>query len=175
MWKSGRCSSTFGAIVGGLGEQTLAVIGAFESSLYSPTETDIVLALGGRDGETALLLHGEVWVRVRVLTWEKSGRRQTERGKDRQKRGNERTVVEYCYCCYYSEWIFNKFQRERAKDEQSVLLLYSKLSFTNPYKLYTGFIFIFFICCFCLISCLLSEKYLISVCHASKAQMRWVE
>lgn len=55
-------SSTFGAVVGGLGEQTLAVIGAFESPLDAPTEPDVVLALRGRDGETALLLHGKVRV-----------------------------------------------------------------------------------------------------------------
>lgn len=46
--------------MGGFGEQTLAVIGAFESALDSSTEPDVVLALRGRDGETALLLHGQV-------------------------------------------------------------------------------------------------------------------
>lgn len=46
--------------MGGFGEQALAVIGAFESPLDAPTESDVVLALRGRDGETALLLHGEV-------------------------------------------------------------------------------------------------------------------
>lgn len=48
--------------MGGLGEQTLAVIGALESPLDAPAESDVVLTLGGRDGETALLLHGEVGV-----------------------------------------------------------------------------------------------------------------
>lgn len=46
--------------MGGLGEQTLAVVGAFEPPLDAPTESDIVFALRGRDGETALLLHGQV-------------------------------------------------------------------------------------------------------------------
>lgn len=57
---SAKSSSTFGAIVCGLSEQTLAVIGAFESPLDAPTESDVVLTLRGRDGETALLLHGQV-------------------------------------------------------------------------------------------------------------------
>lgn len=55
--------------MGGLCKQTLAVIGSFKSSLDASTETDVVLALRGWDRETALLLHGEVRVRVRVLTW----------------------------------------------------------------------------------------------------------
>lgn len=42
--------STFGAIVGGLGEQTLTVIRTFESPLDTSTESDVVLALRGRDG-----------------------------------------------------------------------------------------------------------------------------
>lgn len=52
--------TTFGAVVGGLGEQALAVIRAFKSPLNAPTESDVVLTLRRRDGETALLLHGEV-------------------------------------------------------------------------------------------------------------------
>lgn len=60
---------TFGAILGGLGEQPLAVVGALESPLDAPTEPHVVLALRGRDGEAAFLLHGQVRVRVRVLTW----------------------------------------------------------------------------------------------------------
>ena len=51
---------TFGAVVGGLREQPLALIGPFEAALDTPPETDVVLALGGGDGETTLLLHGEV-------------------------------------------------------------------------------------------------------------------
>lgn len=62
---------TFGAVVGGLGEQALAVIGAFEPPLDASAEPDVVFALRGRDGETALLVHGQVRVRVRVLAWQK--------------------------------------------------------------------------------------------------------
>lgn len=57
-----RCVRTFGAVVGGLGEQALAVIGAFEAPLDSSAEPDVVFALRGRDGETALLVHGQVRV-----------------------------------------------------------------------------------------------------------------
>lgn len=47
---------TFGAILDRFGEQPLAVIGAFEAALDASTETHVVLALRGRDGQTALLL-----------------------------------------------------------------------------------------------------------------------
>lgn len=53
-----RCSFTFSAILGGLSEQPFAVVGALKSPLDPPAESNIVLALRGRDGETALLLHG---------------------------------------------------------------------------------------------------------------------
>lgn len=55
-----KCLSTFGAILGGLSEQPLAVVGPLKSPLDAPTESNVVLALRGRDGETALLLHGQV-------------------------------------------------------------------------------------------------------------------
>lgn len=55
---------TFGAVVCGLGEQTLAVIGSFEPPLDASTEPNIVFTLRGRDGETAVLIHGQVRVRV---------------------------------------------------------------------------------------------------------------
>lgn len=73
---------TFCAVVGGFGEQALAVIGAFEAPLDAAAETDVVLALRRRDGEAALLLHGEVRVRVRVLTWK---RKKGEGGKEGQR------------------------------------------------------------------------------------------
>lgn len=66
-------SPTFGTIVGGLSEKSLAVIRAFEAPLDASTEANIVLTLRGRNGETALLLHGEVWVWVWILTWEERG------------------------------------------------------------------------------------------------------
>lgn len=53
-----RHSFTFGAILGGLSEQPLALVGALKSPLDAPTESNVVLALRGRDGKTALVLHG---------------------------------------------------------------------------------------------------------------------
>lgn len=55
-----KCSTTFGAIVGGLSEQSFTVIGSLETPLDAPTESDVVLAFRGRDGETVLFLHGQV-------------------------------------------------------------------------------------------------------------------
>lgn len=64
--------------MGGLSEQTLAVVGALEPPLDAPTKSDIVFTLRGWDGETALLLHGQVWVWIWVLTWERRERRRAE-------------------------------------------------------------------------------------------------
>lgn len=106
-----KCSTTFGAIVGGLSEQTFTVIGPLETPLDAPTESDVVLTFRGRDGETVLFLHGQVWVRVWVLTWVKNKDEeltgcfsslwhfhfvkliQTVTRKDRAKRGKPRKCL----------------------------------------------------------------------------------
>lgn len=81
---------TFGAVVGGLGEETLAVIGAFEPPLDASAEPDVVFALRGRDGETALLVHGQVRVRVRVLAWQKRvGEMRGKKVRNGRKKTNE--------------------------------------------------------------------------------------
>lgn len=115
---------TFGAVVGGLSEQTLAVIGTFESPLDAPTESNVVLTLRGRDGETALLLHGQVWVRVWVLTWEKRGRtrqgkieRRKQKGKmlgGRRRRRKE--MIDMMVVLFIFEW--NK--RNRGEEMECV-------------------------------------------------------
>lgn len=87
---------TFGAVVGGLGEETLAVIGAFEPPLYATAEPDVVLALRGRDGEAALLVHGQVGVGVGVLAWyEKVGEIRREIQLKNKGKRQMKTILPY--------------------------------------------------------------------------------
>ena len=85
---------TFGAVLGGLCEQSLSVIGAFKATLNASAETHVVLTLGRRDGETTLLVKGEVRVRVRVLTWGEERERERERESARASERERDTTTQ---------------------------------------------------------------------------------